>query len=201
MPRFPMPETPAACVRLVRTISNFTAMRSACAGLALLACAVLTGCGHSQACQFDDQPRDDVWLAMVQASRAPRYRDWIVVENKVKVDDAAHRITVYRDLRRDLVEPGLEPQREEVQWRFSAVVSAQAPTTVTFSSPDWAVPAHFWKEADHFFGQVRMRLGELGPVRPVPGDPMGGAPAASSRDPSTPGQMSEKPTEGQLAAP
>ncbi len=194
-----MPETRTDSVRPIRAAFTLATVRSACA--ALVAFAALAGCGHSQVCQFDDYPRDDVWMAMVQAARAPRYSDWIVVENKVKVDDAAHRITVYRDLRRDLVEPGLSPQREETQWRFAAVISAQTPTAVTFSTPDWAVPAHFWKEADHFFGQVRMRLGELGPVRPVPGDPMGGAPANSSQDPKPPGHMSEKPAEGQLAAP
>ncbi len=196
-----MPEPRTDSVRPIRAATALLANRYARVCFALLAVVALTGCGHSQACQFDDYPRDDVWMAVVQASRAPRYPDWIVVENKLKVDDAARRVTVYRDLRRDLVEPGLSPQREELQWRFSAVVSAQSPTTVTFSSPDWAVPAHFWKEADHFFGQVRMRLGELGPVRPVPGDPMGGAPAEGSRDPNTPGHMSEKPAEGQLAAP
>ena len=58
---------------------------------AALACALafLAGCGHSQKCDFDDRPRDDVWAAVVQTARAPRYSDWIVVENDVKVDEAS----------------------------------------------------------------------------------------------------------------
>ena len=92
-----------------------------------------------------------------------------------------------RDLRRDVVQGSLDPRREEVEWRFSAEVSAGDPVTVTFSTPDWAVPGHFWQEADHFFAQVRMSLGEMGPVTPPPGDPMGGAPAAGTRDPEAPG--------------
>ena len=41
---------------------------------AALACALafLAGCGHSQKCDFDDRPRDDVWAAVVQTARAPR---------------------------------------------------------------------------------------------------------------------------------
>lgn len=169
--------------------------------LVMLATMLSVGCGHSQVCDFDDRPRDDVWAAVVAASRAPRYPDWIVIENNIKVDDGAHRVTVYRDLRRDLIEPGLDPHREEKIWRFSAIVSDQAPVTVTFSTPDWAVPGHFWKEADHFFAQVRMRLGEMGPVSPAPGDPMGGSASASSKDPVAPGHIPEKPAEGQLTAP
>jgi hypothetical protein len=48
--------------------------------------------------------------------------------------------------------------------------------------------------------QVRMRLGEMGPVTPPPGDPMGGA-GAGARDPEAPGAAPAKPPEGGLAAP
>jgi hypothetical protein len=173
------------------------------AALALLAGAVLApaGCGHSQAADFPDRPRDDVWLAVVQASKAPRYADWIVVQNEVKADDARRRVTVLRDLRRDVVEHGLDPRREELEWRFAAEVSADDPVRVTFSTPDWAVPGHFWQEADHFFSQVRMRLGEMGPVTPPPGDPAGGAAAAGARDPEAPGHVPPAPAGGGLAAP
>jgi hypothetical protein len=165
------------------------------------ALAALAGCGHSQTCDFSDRPRDDVWAAVVQASRQPRYPDWIVIENKVKVDESQHRVTVWRDIRRDIVGQGLAPRREEKQWRFSAVVSDEAPSTVTFSTPDWSVPGHFWQEADHFFAQVRMRLGEMGPVTPAPGDPLGGAPASATRDPEAPGDAPAAPKGGALAAP
>jgi hypothetical protein len=162
---------------------------------------LLAGCGASQKAVIDDRPHDDVWMAVVQASRAPRYADWIVVENQVKVDDATHRVTVYRDLRRDVVEPGLSPRREERRWRFAAQVSDGTPATVTFSTPDWTVPGHFWTEADHFFGQLRARLAEMGPVTPAPGDPMGGAPAQGAMDQKAPGHVPEPPSAGGLAAP
>jgi hypothetical protein len=136
--------------------------------------AILGGCGHSQTCDFSDRPRDDVWSAVVQASRQPRYPDWVVIENQVKVDEAQHRVTVWRDLRRDVVEQGLDPRREEKQWRFSATVSEGTPSTVTFSTPDWSVPGHFWLEA---------------------------APASAARDPEAPGDAPASPKGGALAAP
>jgi hypothetical protein len=182
-----------------------SARRAARALVRLVAAAAvllpLAGCGHSQTCDFSDRPRDDVWMAVTQASRQPRYPDWVVIENRVKVDDGARRVTVLRDLRRDVVQGSLDPRREEVEWRFSAEVSAGDPVTVTFSTPDWAVPGHFWQEADHFFAQVRMRLGEMGPVTPPPGDPMGGAPAAGTRDPEAPGHSPAAPAGGGLASP
>jgi hypothetical protein len=165
-------------------------MPRALAVLAAIASAVLGGCGHSQRCDFDDRPRAEVWQAVVQACREPRYPDWVVVRNEVHVDEADGYVSVYRDLR-----------REERKWRFTAAVSPSRPTTVTLASPDWAVPGHFWREADHFFGQVRMRLVDLGPVLPAPGDPMGGAAAAGERDPQAPGHRAEPPAAGQLAAP
>lgn len=189
----------------MRDVPSGPPLRRFARSVRLVACAALAGslagCGHSQTCDFSDRPRDDVWMAVVQASRAPRYPDWVVIENQVKADDPLRRVTVLRDLRRDVVEHGLDPRREEVEWRFSAQVSADDPVTVTFSTPDWAVPGHFWKEADHFFSQVRMRLGEMGPVTPPPGDPMGGAPAASPRDPEAPGQSPPAPAGGGLASP
>ena len=174
--------------------------RRAAPALALAALAALGGCGHSQTCDFSDRPRDDVWQAVVQASRAPRYADWVVISNQVKADGDVRRVTVLRDLRRDVVQGSLDPRREQVEWRFSAQVSAEDPVTVTFSTPDWAVPGHFWQEADHFFAQVRMRLGEMGPVTPPPGDPMGGA-AAAARDPEAPGHVPPAPAGGGLASP
>lgn len=169
--------------------------------VAALASVLLGGCGHSQRCDFDDRPRAEVFQAVVQACREPRYPDWVVVRNEVHVDEQDGYVSVYRDLRRDVIELGLDPRREERKWRFTATVSPARPTTVTLASPDWAVPGHFWREADHFFGQVRMRLVELGPVLPAPGDPMGGAAASAERDPQAPGHRAEPPAEGQLATP
>ena len=173
--------------------------------LAVLACASgalgAGGCSHSATREFDDRPRQDVWQAMVQAAREPRYPDWFVIENQVTVDDADHTVHIYRSLKRDLVTPGTKPRREEATWRFAATLLPSSPTTVEYSSPDWAVPAHFWAQADHYFAQVRLRLAEMGPITPAPGDPMDGRTPAGTRDPEPPGHVAPPPVEGGLAAP
>lgn len=168
---------------------------------AAAALCFLSGCSHTQEHVFDDRPRDDVWLAMQQAAKEPRYSNWIVTDNKVHVSQKEHTITVLRQLKRDVVETGLKPRREEEEWRFAATLTDTDPATVVFSSPEWSIPAHFWLEADHYFAQVRMRLGEMGPVTPAPGDPMGGAPASAPKDPAAPGDIPATPVEGKLAAP
>ena len=93
----------------------------ACAAAALVP---LGGCGHSQRAEFDDRPRGEVWQAVVQACRAPRYPDWVVIANEVSVDDASSRVSVYLDLRRDVVEPGLVMRPLGTKWtlRVTAVL-------------------------------------------------------------------------------
>jgi hypothetical protein len=167
----------------------------------LAAGAALGGCSHSAKREFDDRPRYDVWDAVIQACREPRYPDWIVVDNKVHIVDETQTVHVLRELKRDLVTPGLKPHREDVTWRFSAVVLPGEPTTVEFSSPDWAVPAHFWGQADHFFSQVRLRLAEMGPTTPPPGDPMGARATPNATDPRAPGDAARPPSAGGLAEP
>lgn len=174
------------------------------AALAAAACALvgaLAGCSHSQEMDFGDRPRQRVWDAMVQASREPRYTNWIVVQNQVHVDQKAERVDVYRDLKRDVVVPGLAPRREEAVWRFAATLLPGEPARVEFSSPDWAVPAHFWEQADHYFAQVRMRLTEMGPVTPPPGDPMAAGARPGSKDPVPPGEAPPPAKPGTLTSP
>lgn len=168
---------------------------------AALAAAVLAGCTHEASHVYDDRPSGDVWQAMKQAANQPRYADWIVIGNDVLVDEPGRRIVMSRDLKRDVVKPGLAPHREEEKWRLTATLESAEPPTVRFSSPDWAVPAHFWAMADQYFAQVRLRLAEMGPVTPPPGDPIGGAAATGRRDPRAPGHVPEKPADGGLAAP
>lgn len=167
----------------------------------MLAALTLVGCTQHRSREFDDRPRQDVWDAVVQASREPRYGDWIVTQNQVHVDDSTQTVHVYRDLKRDLVTPGLDPHREEQTWRFAATILPGEPTTVEFSSPDWALPAHFWSQADHFFAQVRMRLAEMGPVTPLPGDPMAGGTPRAKHDPNAPGDTPPPPKGDGLATP
>ncbi len=167
----------------------------------LASCTLLAACGQNSMQDFDDRPRQDVWHAVVQASREPRYPDWIVIENQVSVDDATQTTHFYRLLMRDLVTPGLQPQRQEQTWRFTATVLPGSPTRVELSSPDWAIPAHFWAQSDHFFAQIRMRLTEMGPVTPVPGDPLGGAVPPVKHDPAAPGDPAGAPDQSGLVKP
>ncbi|MBL9140643.1 MAG: hypothetical protein JNK53_02145 [Phycisphaerae bacterium] len=170
-------------------------------GALLLSAAAFGGCNHAATRVFDDRPRQDVWDAMVQASKEPRYPDWIVVQNQVLAQDENYSVHVYRELKRDLVTPGLDPHREEEAWRFTAALLPGNPVTVEFTSPDWAVPAHFWAQADHYFAQVRLRLAEMGPITPAPGDPMGARTPRSAQDPKAPGDLPPAPAPGELAKP
>lgn len=194
-----LPNSPA-CSH-ARPSSGSRAVRLACVATGLGALALLGGCSHSATRIYDDRPRYDVWEAMVQAAKEPRYPDWIVVENKVMPIDETETLHVYRELKRDLVTPGLDPHREDQSWRFTAVLLKGEPLTVEFSSPDWAVPAHFWAQADHYFAQVRLRMAEMGPVTPAPGDPMGGGAVPQVRDPKAPGDMPASPAGDGLAQP
>ncbi|MFM8873500.1 MAG: hypothetical protein ACKOJI_09170 [Phycisphaerales bacterium] len=48
---------------------------------------------------------------------------------------------------------------------------------------------------------MRMRLMEMGPVLPAPGDPIGGAAAGSESDAKAPGHKPEPPPPGELSPP
>lgn len=194
-PMYPRPESRPLEERRRRS----QVLRAVPAALAILLTAA--GCVHTKTHDFSDRPRQDVWEAVVQACRQPRYRDWIVVQNEVSVDAAAQRVHVLRELKRDLVTPGLEPHREETWWRFTATVLPGTTGTVEFASPDWCIPAHFWAQADHFFAQVRMRLAEMGPVTPAPGDPMEVAAPPAPGDPGAPGHLPAMPSSEGLSPP
>ena len=133
-------------------------------GLSLAAAAALlasTGC-TTQSQSFEGYADDQVWSAMVAASRTPEYDDWKVSENEVFVDEAGRRIEVYRRLRRFYVSPHSDPRKEDEEWRLQMTLvddsSADAPT-VEFTARQITVPAHVWREADRFFAQVRALLG------------------------------------------
>ncbi len=125
--------------------------------LALLLLPILAACGTKER-EFPGHTRDQVWKAMVQAAEDPRYADWIVVDNKVWRDDAEGRIEIYRDIRREIPNPGSAPRREEIEWKFSAEVTETDPPGVAFSTSTIAVPAHFWLQASHFLDEVERRL-------------------------------------------
>ena len=117
----------------------------------------LAACGTKERV-FPGHTRDQVWKAMVQAAEDPRYADWIVVDNEVWRDDAASRIEIRRDVRRDLMVAGSPPRREEFEWRFSASVTDATPPSVEFSTSTIVIPAHFWLQARHYLDEVERRL-------------------------------------------
>ncbi len=139
--------------------------------VALAALVASTGC-TSQTQTFEGYSDDQVWSAMVAASRAPEYDDWKISDNDVFVDEAGRRIEVYRRLRRLYVSPYSDPRKEDEEWRLQVLLghdeSADAPQ-VEFTARQITVPAHVWREADRFFAQVRALLGPV--VEPTGDEP------------------------------
>ena len=127
---------------------------------AALACAVAGCTSRSQV--FEGYSQDQVWSAMIAAAQSPEYDDWKVAENETFVDEDGRRVEVYRVLRRLLVTPYANPRKESEEWRFQLVLAQDmdinAPV-VDFTARQITVPAHVWREADRYFGQVRTLLG------------------------------------------
>lgn len=122
---------------------------------------------------YPDVPPEQLWTAMKAAAREPTYRDWIVIENSVAVDETDHQIEVYRELRRDFVSPSTPPRREEQSWRFAITMDAPPPPKppkAEFVSRTAGVPSHAWDEADRFFADVQSLLdgASIGASRPTP---------------------------------
>ena len=136
------------------------------AGSAVLA----AGCQHDSR-TYDGHTRDEVWTAMVSAAREPRYRDWIVVDNQVWVDEPGARVEILRELKRDVVLPAQKPFREECEWRLRGTIEPGDPPTLVLTTHDLCIPAHFWLQADHFFDQVQHRLATAPPPAPLPPGP------------------------------
>lgn len=168
MQRFTMPHT---IQNTIRRALRFAAphpfgqgfARGALPIAAAVALVATTGC-TSRTQTFEGYSDDQVWSAMVAASRTPEYEDWKVSDNEVFVDEAGRRIEVYRRLRRLYISPYSDPRKEDEEWRLQVMLdrddSADAPT-VEFTARQITVPAHVWREADRFFAQVRALLGPV----------------------------------------
>jgi len=161
---------------------------------AALACAVAGCTSRSQV--FEGYSQDQVWSAMIAAAQSPEYDDWKVAENETFVDEDGRRVEVYRVLRRLLVTPHANPRKESEEWRFQLVlaqdVDIDAPV-VDFTARQITVPAHVWREADRYFGQVRTLLGppEAAKTAEVPNAAEPAATSADSDVPSGPGTAPE----------
>ena len=103
---------------------------------------------------FDGYNSDQVWTAMVAAAETPAYADWTVASNDVWVDESAHRIEIYRHLRRVLYRPGADPHRETQTWRFEVRLEGRNPPTASFVSRGLGLPTDAQYEANRFFLDV-----------------------------------------------
>lgn len=150
-----------------------------------LSVVALVGCA-SESATFSGRPRDQVWTAMVAVAEQPRYDDWRVLENRVVVDDERQEIYIARQLRRDLVRPGIDEVRQDRSFRFDIVLEAtpsdqpDAPPKVVFSTVQPIVPARLFDEADRYFAEVAELLGEVKQA-PAP-RPLATAPPATVRE-------------------
>ena len=116
------------------------------------------GCGI-QTATFPERDPARVWSAMVTAAEEPIYPDWRVIDNEVWTNRDNAEIEIHRVLRRDLVEPGHNPKRESVTWKFQIRMIKGDPPTVRFRSRQIAVPAHVWKQGQQYFDDVAALLG------------------------------------------
>ena len=173
----------------MRNLSNITPI------LALGAMVALeTGC-TTRTQVFEGYPDDQLWTAMVASAKSPSYDDWKVMDNEVYADERSRVIEVYRVLKRTYVAPESTVREEERAWKFSIALGhdpeALAPS-VDFTARQLTVPAHVWREADRYFVQMRLLLGQ-------PGSTASTASSASADEPA--GQPGNPPAERSAGSP
>ena len=124
--------------------------------------ALETGC-TTRSQVFEGYPDDQLWTAMVASAKSPSYDDWKVMDNEVYADERARTIEIYRVLKRTYVAPESTVLEEERAWKFSITLGHDAEAlapSVDFTARQMAVPAHVWREADRYFVQMRLLLGQ-----------------------------------------
>lgn len=135
-------------------------------GLACLSVACAVGCSTVSR-DYPGVSHDELWQAALGAANNPKYSDWFVTENGVFVDKADNRIEIYRELKRDYAPPGAALRRESETWTFSVLVDTDDRVPKVFLDTRTAVRTpNFWKQADHFFGEIDARLAQL-PTDPL----------------------------------
>ncbi len=106
--------------------------------------------------------RDALWNATVGAARQPKYSEWFVAENAVFEDASDGRIEIYRELKRDYAPPGGALRRECETWALSIRVDAEDRVPIVSIDSRSKFPSqNFWKQADHFFGEIDARLAQV----------------------------------------
>jgi hypothetical protein len=145
--------------------------RSFLAALSLTTVVAVSSIGCTSRSQvFEGYSEDQLWTAMVATARAPQYDDWKVMDNEVHVDEASRRIEIYRVLKRTLVSPHADPQRESEEWKLQVVLGRDeelGQPLVDFTARQVDIPAHVWDEADRYFLQMRTLLGPVKTAQPA----------------------------------
>ena len=118
---------------------------------------MLVGCG-GQTASFPGHTDPEVWNAMVTVAENPEYQDWRLSENWVTATRPEGRIEIYRILRRDRVQPGRPPRRQQEDWNITVQFLYSDPPTIEFMARDASIPAHAWAEADRYFEGMRRVL-------------------------------------------
>ncbi len=128
--------------------------------LGLLSMVALIGCTTTSR-DYPGVAPDALWKAAVAAAQHPRYSDWMVTENGVFLDEPQRRIEVYRELKRDFAPPGAALQRQSETWTFSIHLETddRLPKVVIDTRSTLRAPG-FWKQTDHFFGEIDARLAQ-----------------------------------------
>ncbi len=130
------------------------ALGAAAVVLALAACT-------TRSAIYEGRAADTVWVAMKAAAENPRYDDWHVIQNDVYADEAIRQVHIYRRLRRDVVGPGVQPFRQDAEYRLRASLgeAKSGDPEVTVVSRDSAIPAHAWSEIERYLDEIDELMG------------------------------------------
>jgi len=183
----------------------------ACVLLAML--PLLGGCRLGSVSRaYPGVSEQQLWSATVLAARQPELTDWFVTENGVFVDEAAHRIEIHRELKRDVMN-GQAVRRQTEIWSFSVEVDASDRMPRVIMQPRGRVRGgSFFSQSDQFFRQIDVRLAQhpsmhegLAPPAATP-EAEGGLEAPISQDPSPqqrvpPSEAPVSPTQQPLEPP
>ncbi len=123
----------------------------------LLGASVLGGCTSSKQ-TYSGFSYEAVWTAMKAVAENPSYPDWKIAANDVWISDPAHRIEIYRHLRRIIHRPDQPPHREEQQWRFEVTLVEVNPPTARIVSRGFQLPTNAQAEVSRYFNEVHDML-------------------------------------------
>lgn len=157
-------------MRMPRSLIDTLAAVVAGAGGAprALACVLLAALPLLGGCRLGSVSRaypgvseQQLWSATVLAARQPELTDWFVTENGVFVDEAAHRIEIHRELKRDVMKSQAVQRQTEV-WSFSVDVDASDRVPRVIMQPRGRIRGgSFFSQSDQFFRQIDARLAQL----------------------------------------